>query len=172
VKLVGLDQRVDAGDVHLHDAAGADVEVADFAVAHLAVGQADEVVAGLDQRVGILAQQLVVGGLFSQGDGVVGGFGAVAPSVKDGKKERTLGSGHEKDTSIGCVIFFSRINRRGGEGCAGTHSSAGQSCRRLAITVSFRWGRASRKCKREKAGALSLLLARCLRSRFWDLGYD
>ena len=38
------DLGVDAGDVHLHDAAGADVQVADLAVAHLPVGQADKVV--------------------------------------------------------------------------------------------------------------------------------
>jgi broad specificity polyphosphatase/5'/3'-nucleotidase SurE len=84
LEFIGGDQGVDARDVHLHDAAGADVEVADFAVAHLAVGQADEVLAGADEGVGILAQQLVVGGLAGQSDGVVGGFSAVAPSVEDG----------------------------------------------------------------------------------------
>ena len=37
-----LDHQFDARDVHVHDAPGADVEMADFAVAHLPVGQADE----------------------------------------------------------------------------------------------------------------------------------
>ena len=36
-------------------------------------------------------QQLVVGGLASQGDGVVGGFSAITPSVEDGENERMLG---------------------------------------------------------------------------------
>ena len=80
--------RVDAGDVHAHNASSADVEVADFAVAHLSVGQADEVVGGLNQGVGKLAQQLVVGGLACQRDGVVGRFSAIAPSVEDGENER------------------------------------------------------------------------------------
>ena len=71
----------------MDDAAGADVQVADFAVAHLAVGQADEVPAGLNQRVGILAQQAVVGGLAGQGDGVGLGLGAVAPAVEDDEDE-------------------------------------------------------------------------------------
>ena len=39
------DRGVDAGHVHADDAAGAKVEMADFAVAHLAVGEADEVLA-------------------------------------------------------------------------------------------------------------------------------
>ncbi len=91
LEFAGSDHRVDARDVHLHDAAGADVEVADFAVAHLPVGQSDEVVGGLDQRVGKFAQQLVVGGLARERDGVVGGFGAIAPSIEDGENERMLG---------------------------------------------------------------------------------
>ena len=65
LEFAGSDLRVDARDVHLHDAACADVQVAHFAVAHLPVGQSDEVVGGLNQRVGILAQQLVVGGLLA-----------------------------------------------------------------------------------------------------------
>ena len=94
LELAGRNQRVDARDVHLHDAPGADVQVAHFAVAHLPVGQADEVLRRADQRVGKLAQQLVVGGLARQRDGVVGGFGAIAPSVEDGENERTLEDGH------------------------------------------------------------------------------
>ena len=66
LELAGRNLRVDARDVHLHNAAGADVQVAHFAVAHLPVRQADKVLGGADQRVGKLAQQLVVGGLASQ----------------------------------------------------------------------------------------------------------
>ena len=87
---------VDARNVHLHHAPGANVQVPHFAVAHLPIGQAHEVVGGLDERVGILAQQLIVGRLLGQRNGVVGGFGAIAPSIKDGQKERTLVDRHEK----------------------------------------------------------------------------
>ena len=100
LELARGDQRVDARDVHLHNAARADVQVADFAVAHLPVGQADKMLRGADQRVGKLAQQLVVGGLAGQRNGVVGGFGAVAPSVEDGQNERTLGRAYEKHLRI------------------------------------------------------------------------
>jgi hypothetical protein len=93
LEFAGGNLGVNAGDVHLHDASGADVEVADFAVAHLSVGQSDEMLAGADEGIGKLAQQLVVGGLAGQGDGVVGGFGAVAPSVEDGEYEGMLGHG-------------------------------------------------------------------------------
>ena len=74
-------------DIHVDDAAGADVEVADFAVAHLPVGQADVRAAGLDERVGILAQQPVIGRLARERDGVGLGFGAVSPAVEDDKYE-------------------------------------------------------------------------------------
>ena len=94
LEFAGGDGHVDAGDVHLHDAAGADVEVAHFAVAHLPVGQADEMLRRANQCVGELAEELVVGGLAGQGNGVVGGFGTIAPSVEDGENERTLEHGH------------------------------------------------------------------------------
>jgi hypothetical protein len=85
LKCAGRNLRVDARNVHLHNAPRADVQVADLAVAHLPVGQPHKVVRGLNQRVGILGEQLVVGGLLSQRNGVVGGFGAIAPSVEDGQ---------------------------------------------------------------------------------------
>ena len=88
-----LDHQLDAGDVHVDDAAGADVEMADFAVAHLPVGQADEVAAGLNQRVGIFAQQPVVGGLAGQRDGIGLGLGAIAPAVEN-DQDKWFGTGH------------------------------------------------------------------------------
>ena len=48
---------VDAGHVHADDASGAEVEVADLGVAHLAIGEADEVFAGAEQGVGELAEE-------------------------------------------------------------------------------------------------------------------
>ena len=90
---------VDAGHVHADDAASTEVEVADLAVAHLALGQADEVLAGAEEGVGVLAQQRVVGWLAGLGDGVAGGFGAVAPAVEDGEDDR-FGHGGEPRVSV------------------------------------------------------------------------
>ena len=87
-------QRVDARDVHLHNAPGTDVQVAHFAVAHLPVGQADKVLRCANQRVGELAQELVVGRFARQSNGIVGCFSAVTPSIEDGQNERMLGRGH------------------------------------------------------------------------------
>ena len=84
-ELAVLDHQIDAGDVHVHDAAGADVEMADFAVAHLPFGQAHERPAGMNQRVGILAQQAVIRRLARERDGVGFGFGAVSPAVENDK---------------------------------------------------------------------------------------
>ena len=52
-----LDRRVDAGQVLVDDAAGAEVHVADFGIAHLPVRQADVAAFGMDQRVRALGQQ-------------------------------------------------------------------------------------------------------------------
>ncbi len=65
-----LDHQLDAGNVHVNDAPGADVQMTDFAVAHLPVGQADKGAAGVDQRVGIFAQQAIVGRLARKRDRV------------------------------------------------------------------------------------------------------
>ena len=89
-----LDHQVDARDVHVHDAPRADVEMADFAVAHLPFGQSDKRSAGVNQRVGIFAQQPVVGWLARQGDGVGFGFGAVSPAVENDENER-FGTRHK-----------------------------------------------------------------------------
>ncbi len=87
-----LDHEFDAGAVHVNDPAGADVEVSDFAVTHLSVGQADELAAGVDEGIGIFAQQAVVGGLVGQSDGVGLGLGAVSPAVED-DEDQGFGTG-------------------------------------------------------------------------------
>ena len=89
-----LDHQIDARDVHVHDAPRADVEVPDFAVAHLPFGQSDERPAGVNERVGILAQQPVVGRLARERDGVGFGFGTVSPAVEDDENER-FRTGHK-----------------------------------------------------------------------------
>ncbi len=49
------DELVNARDVHVHDAAGADIQMADFAIAHLSFGEADGGAGGVNERVGKFA---------------------------------------------------------------------------------------------------------------------
>ena len=69
----------------MHDAPGADVEVADFAVAHLPFRQADERTTGLNQRVWVFPQKAIVRRLAGECDGVGFGFGPIPPAVEDDK---------------------------------------------------------------------------------------
>src|SRR5271156_2010619 len=78
-----LDHQVNAGDVHVNDAPGADIEMPDFAVAHLPLGQPDKKSAGMNQSVGIFAKQAVVVGLARQRNSVGLGLGAITPAVED-----------------------------------------------------------------------------------------
>src|SRR5438270_10060671 len=73
--------------------------MADFTVAHLIVGQADVSPAGMDQRVGIFAQQAVVNRFASQRDGVGFGFGAISPAVEDDENQR-FWMGHRSKSSL------------------------------------------------------------------------
>jgi hypothetical protein len=80
---------VDAGEVLIHDATGTEVQVADFAVAHLAVGQADVLTAGADGAARVGGVEVVVErGPGEQGGVAIGhglGFaaGVDAPAVTD-----------------------------------------------------------------------------------------
>src|SRR3546814_14377535 len=49
--LAVLDRGIDAGEILIHDAAGADVHVPDLGIAQLTIGQTDEAACGMDQRV-------------------------------------------------------------------------------------------------------------------------
>lgn len=82
-----LDHQLDASRVHVHDAARSNVQVANFAVAHLPIRQANVRAAGLNQRIRIFTQQAVVSRLACQCDGVSFGFGAIAPAVEDDEDE-------------------------------------------------------------------------------------
>lgn len=97
------DGGVDAGHVHVDDAAGTEVEVADFAVAHLPVGEADEVFAGAEEGIGVVAEERVVGGLAGLGNGVAVGLGAVTPSVEDGEDDWCFG--HDGSVSLRLVLM-------------------------------------------------------------------
>src|SRR6266853_6997108 len=82
-ELTILDHQLDAGRIHVDHAPGSNVQMSYFTVAHLIVRQTDVLAAGMDQRVGILAQQPVVNRLSGKGDGVSFGFGTVSPAVED-----------------------------------------------------------------------------------------
>src|SRR5437667_9431344 len=82
-----LNHQLDSRRIHMDDSPGADVQMSNFTVAHLIVRQADVLPAGMNQRVGVLAQQAVVCGLAGEGDGISFGFGAVSPAIEDDEDE-------------------------------------------------------------------------------------
>ena len=93
-----LDHQVDTRDVHVHNASGANIQMADFTIAHLAFGQPDKRPAGVDQSIWILAQQPVIGRLARERNSVGLGFGAVSPAIEDDKDER-FGTRHRSALS-------------------------------------------------------------------------
>src|SRR5215469_3311415 len=78
-----LNHEIDASNIHVDDPASADIEVTNFAVAHLSLGQAHVFSAGMDQRVRVLAQETVIGGLAGESNGVSFDFRAVAPAIEN-----------------------------------------------------------------------------------------
>ena len=70
------DRVVDPRQVLLDDRPGAEVEVADLGVAHLAVGQADVAAGGGERRVRVALPELVEGRRVGLGDRVAGPVGA------------------------------------------------------------------------------------------------
>ena len=87
------DHAVDTGHIHLDDAAGTDVEVADFGVAHLAIGQTDVLACGVDEGVREVTQERVVGWFFGLGDGVACDGWGKTPTVEDREDQRFV-TGH------------------------------------------------------------------------------
>ena len=83
------DLDVDARDIHLRDASGAEVQVPHFAVAHLPVGEPDVAAARGDEGVRVAGVHRVDGRLLRLGDGVVGVLGALAVAVEDHEEEGT-----------------------------------------------------------------------------------
>ena len=83
-----------AGEVLIHHAAGAEVHVADFGVAHLAVRQADVHAAARDQAVRHGGPQTVQYGLLRRKDGV--GFRAltVTEAVENNQDQRFRRGSH------------------------------------------------------------------------------
>src|SRR5271165_621786 len=93
-EFAGGEHAVDARDVHVNHAAGADVEVPHFAVAHLSFGKSDEWARGVDQRVGKIAQQHVVSGLARGGDSVTFLGSRETPAIQNGENERAFRAVH------------------------------------------------------------------------------
>src|SRR5215813_4509512 len=83
-----LDHEIDAGNVHMHNASGTDIEMSDFAVTHLAIRQANIVATGMDQRIRIIPEQSIISRFPGQRDGIGFGPGTVAPAVQDDEDER------------------------------------------------------------------------------------
>src|SRR5215469_14937703 len=69
-EISALDHQLDAGGIHVHDAAGTYVQMSNFAVAHLAVRKSDIGATGLDERIRMLAQQAIIGRLAGKRDGI------------------------------------------------------------------------------------------------------
>ncbi len=87
-----LDRHIDARQILRHHAAGADIHVADFGIAHLALRQADGAAGRGEQRMRILRQQPRVVRRLRLGDGVVGCIGPPAPAVENAEHRGTRGA--------------------------------------------------------------------------------
>src|SRR6266550_846710 len=92
-ELAILDHQFDTRAVHVDDTAGADIEMSHFTVAHLPVGQAHIFPTGMDKRVGIFAEQAIVGRLLRHRDRVGFRLGSVTPAVKNNENQ-WFGTGH------------------------------------------------------------------------------
>ena len=86
----------DAGQLLVDNAARADVGVAHFAVAHLAVGQAHVHAGGANLGVGVLSEDFVHVGMLCRGNGVALG-GGDAKAIENHQNKRFF---HSKDTSF------------------------------------------------------------------------
>ena len=82
------DRVVDPREVLLHHRAGAQVQVPDLGVPHLAVRQPDVAAAGRELRVGIRAPELVEDRRVGLRDRVAGTGGSEPPAVEDDQRQR------------------------------------------------------------------------------------
>ncbi len=108
VEAAVLDGQIDFGQVLVHHAPGADVQMADFRIAHLAVGQADMQFGGVDQGVRILTPQLVPVRLARMGDGIEVGILAIAETIEDEQKD---GSGCWSGAIGHAGFFLTKISK-------------------------------------------------------------
>ena len=83
------DHRIDPRDVHRHHASRANIQVPDFAVAHLPIRQTDEVIRGMQQRVGKLTQQPVVIRFPRLRNCICFAIRAISPPIQNGQHQRS-----------------------------------------------------------------------------------
>ena len=84
-----LDRLVHAHQVLVEDPAGADRQVADLGVAHLAGRQADRLAGGVERRVRVLGPEPVEDGRVGELDGVARAGRRAAPAVEDDERYET-----------------------------------------------------------------------------------
>ena len=94
-KRTGFNGAVDAEQILVDDPPGADVHVANFAVAHLSIGQPDVFAVGAQGGFGVSAKQPIHEGCVGCGDGVARIVVADAPSVQDDQGAFSGRVGHE-----------------------------------------------------------------------------
>ncbi len=82
------DALVDAGEVLVHDPAGAHIHVADFGVPHLPGREPDRLARGDELRMRVAFQQAVVHGRSRERDRVVLFFRTKSPAVEDDEDDR------------------------------------------------------------------------------------
>ncbi len=92
---------VDARQILQDDPAGPDIGVPDLGIAHLAVGQADIVLARVEMRVRPAADQFVPDRRLGAINRVIGAVRALAPAVEDAQHERFRAGSHQGHASHG-----------------------------------------------------------------------
>ena len=92
-----LDGVVDPRQVRHRDAAGAEVHVADFGIAHLALRQADEALRRVDQRLRAGRDQPIEVGRAGIEDGIVPGVRPEAPAVENAQDGGTGRRGRHQE---------------------------------------------------------------------------
>src|SRR5690349_9550336 len=127
-----LNHEVDLGDVHVHDAAGSDVQVPDFAVAHLPGGQPDVTPAGMDQRIGKHFEHPVVIWFSGESNGIGRRWRRVSPAIKNDENQWLV---HGK----GEILNESEISRRLLRDCVAQPSQTKASNLRCVSNPSLRY---------------------------------
>ncbi len=90
VEIAFFDHEIDLGDVHVHHASGADVQMPDFTVAHLPLWQADKAPAGVNESVGILGKQPVIVRFARQRNGIGFGGRRITPAIENNQNKRAV----------------------------------------------------------------------------------
>ena len=104
-EFTGLDRPADAGVLLENDPAGAQIEMADFGVAHLVVRQTDGAGGSVDQRMRIGPQAFPVG-LARRGDGVVLRILPVAPPVENDEDQWSMRHACSRDEFVRLFKVF------------------------------------------------------------------